>query len=99
MSIARASARRHPTLRRAPTIKPVPLTRVQNVGHASRSLFRRAPIRQVRYRHLGPFAESKAQSDAVTDLQYYLMAIPKDVSNEEKGDRLQEVADVVANVE
>jgi hypothetical protein len=27
------------------------------------------------------------------------MAIPKDVSNEEKGDRLQEVADVVANVE
>jgi hypothetical protein len=46
-----------------------------------------------------PLTEANTQSDDVTKLQYYLMAIPNDVSDEEKGERLEEVADVVTNVE
>jgi hypothetical protein len=40
----------------------------------------------------------ESQSDAVTNLQYYIMAIPKDVDDEEKNERLGDLAEVVTTV-
>jgi hypothetical protein len=43
--------------------------------------------------------EADNQSDAVTDLRYYLTALPKDASQNEKRRLLEELANAIGNID